>query len=273
LTEIESIISHKLNHAVDNILPDNLNGILSKNDLPVRKNTIPIYKFAVAACFVLIVSFGFYLIKQNGMVSSSTAKSTANAPGSFASDQYGYALNDNGSSSSGIYLNEGSAVQSTSTVCIAKAVPLASESDVAGHFGFDPLDGLWLPPDLKSCFYDKADPKSCQAYAYFQTGGKFLWLTSSYRSDPKDDNSRTISITLSPDQPAVSDIEPTGKLIASHINNTEVFITHQPKSSGKNPANEMFSAKFSYKDVGYSIYTYNGVTEAELVNMLTSLIK
>ena len=68
-------------------------------------------------------------------------------------------------------------------------------------------------------------------------------------------------------------LEPTGTVEVSHIYNTDVIITHQPKGISKYFPNEMFSAKFSYNNVGYSVFTSNGVSQSEFIKVLTSIIK
>lgn len=162
-----------------------------------------------------------------------------------------------------------------------KQVPLCSEADIIQQFGFDPLKNLWLPSGLKSCFNTKTNPKWDDDYIMLLNPNKLYWLSSIYREDPDANTktpydintSKTIVICLSHKTPMSSDLETAGDEIISRIHDTDVEILHASPGSNTNFPNAEFTAKFTYKDVGYTIYASNGVSQVEFINVLTSIIR
>jgi hypothetical protein len=272
MTDIELKLSQGLNRAIDKITPNNLDNILSiskKNTERVEHRRKPLYlKFGVGfvTLCIIVVAVSGLIIRQRNI--SSGDKTDGLVISGLTGYQSQIVLPN-----CSLYFNDGKASITAGAAVVSKTEPLYSEKDIIAQFGFDPLKNLRLPAGLKSTFCTPTDEKWYYDYAFYLRDNQLYWLTSTYMADPNNYYSKTIGIALSHNKPIISDIEPTGEMKISHIYSTKITITHQPKGNDPSFPNEMFSAKFTYKDIGYSIYTNNGVSQTEFINVLTSIIK
>lgn len=159
-------------------------------------------------------------------------------------------------------------VKSSSASCIITAEkPLSSQTDILKYFKFNPLSNLCIPENYNGCFYKSADDNMYCSRAYFNNKN-LLWLTCNYVQNTEKYDTGIITIALSNGAPRTFDIEPEGKTENSQIYGTEVTLIHE---SGK--PYDSFSAKFKYKNIGICVFAENGVTEAEFLNTLFSIVR
>lgn len=274
MTKIEMRILQGLNNSIDKIKPDNLISILNTTECTNLKDSnkrkFQVFRrkaifAAIAIGFIAVTIHILPIAKNNKIITDNHAGNLSNV----SLPNYKSRIT---MPSYTLLFNEG-IVPSSNMLCFSKIVPLYSKSDIVKEFGFDPLANLWVPPDMKSCFSSQSKTNPYYNHAYYFSGSRLYWLNSSYRENPDDHNSKAIIISLSHNHPITFTLEPRGTVEVSHIYNTDVIVTHQPKGVSKLFPNEMFSAKFTYNNVGYSIITDNGVSQSEFINVLTSIIK